>query len=55
MITAYIIKDPKGVLLPNSVRLLRKDCVNDFTGNYHFDEWYKNGWRCVKILITQVK
>lgn len=55
-ITAYIIKEPTGALLPNTIRLNSRDSKQSYIGFISpWPEWYKTGFRCVKVQITEVK
>lgn len=55
---AYAIQDPKGVIYIDSIKELKKDCINNFLSigpdryMYTWPQSYRYGWRCVKIEIT---
>lgn len=50
---AYAIKDPNGKIVKISING-RKLLIDNF-GWYEWNRYYKNGYRCVPILITEVK
>ena len=58
MTTAFAIKHPQGDILVYSVTFTRKICVKRFIGDSNTESWrdyYKYGWRCVKVQITEIK
>ncbi len=59
---AYAIKDPKGKILIETVQLKKKRCTDQYDINNYkslilvgWNHYYKAGYRCVPVLITEVK
>lgn len=55
---AYAIKDPKGEIIKTSVASSRRTCIQLYELNQSCNLWeqdYKKGYRCVPVLITEVK
>ena len=59
---AYAIKDPKGIIQLSSIRSEEIICISDFEDHfqmYGIDKFWidleKEGYRCVPVLITEVK
>ena len=54
---AYAIKDPKGNIITYTIRLDSLYCKTEFSDSEQ-SRWidlYTDGYRCVPVLITEVK
>ena len=52
---AYAIKDSKGRVLPFTARLSESSCISDQGNSADWKLKYNRGYRCVPVLITEVK
>lgn len=49
---AYAIKDPKGEICGDSIEIKKHECTHRF-GYYDWAVYYRKGYRCVPVLITE--
>lgn len=51
----YCIWEPKGNLLPNSIRMYRGKCIKDHIGPAgKWKKWTQHGWRREKVQVTEL-
>lgn len=54
---AFTIKDRNGYLHPSVASFMKKHAINNWCKDSFtsWKQWYKDGYRCVKVQITEVK
>ncbi len=61
---AYLILDPQEVVVPRLPRTVKQHAMDGFLydrflhdspGAQSWDHFYRAGYRCVKVLMTEVK